>query len=383
MSNLELHRMTYAEVNISNLRNNIRVLKSLSKSDFFCPMVKSNGYGHGDKQVVKALIDEKIKTVGVALVEEAKRLRDYGFDDLEILVFGVIKEQAVDYLIANNITPVISQWHEFELFKNKNINKFPIHIKFNTGMNRLGFKSEEAEKIASYLKSNDKFELEGICTHFACGEDFGIEGGYSNMQFSQFDYTLQYFNGVKAHIYNSSSFFSCIDKDIDQNNMGARLGLAIYGCYPAVSNLNNKLSELAVLKPVMTLKSEVISYQIIKTGEKVSYGGAWEAQRPSVIGVVPIGYTDGYSRSYSNKGVMLYRGVEVPVVGKVCMDYTMVDLTSVLVDESGQPGEEIVLLGEQGDQGISLEYLAKKVNKIPYEIITTIGRRVPRKYVHN
>lgn len=375
--------MTFAEVHIPNLKHNIRVLKSLSKSDFFCPMVKSNGYGHGDKEVVQALIDEGVKTVGVALVEEAKRLRGYGFNDIEILVFGAIKERAIDYLIENRITPVITQWHELELFKRKKIKNFPVHIKFNTGMNRLGFKPEEAEKLSSFFQSNDQLKLDGIGTHFSCGEDFGIEGGYSNMQFSQFNYALKYFDEKKLHMYNSSAFFAGVDKAVDQQSIGARLGLAIYGCYPQVKDLKNKLEELAVLKPVMTLKSEVISYQKIKPGEKVSYGGYWEAKQPSVIGVVPIGYTDGYSQSYSNKGVMLFRGVEVPVVGKVCMDYTMVDLTSVLGDESGQPGEEIVLFGEQGSKKISLEYLAEKVDKIPYEIITTIGRRVPRKYLHN
>jgi len=383
LSNLELHRMTYAEVNIQNLKSNIKTLKNLSQSDFFCPMVKSNGYGHGDKEVVQALIDEGVKTVGVALVEEAKRLRDYGFNDIEILVFGAIKEGAIDFLINNKITPVISQWYEFDLFKNKNIKNFPIHIQFNTGMNRFGFKPDEAEKLSEFLNSNNLFQLAGVCTHLSCGEDFGIEDGYSSMQFLQFQRTLRYFNSQNIHMYNSSAFFSCLDKGLEQKSIGTRLGLAIYGCYPHVKNLKHKTTDLAELKSVMTLKSEVMSYQKLKPGERVSYGGDWTAQVPSMIGIVSIGYTDGYSRDYSNKGIMLFRGMEVPVVGKVCMDYTMVDLTSVLGNESGKPGEEIVLFGEQGNKKISLEYLAEKINKIPYEIITTIGRRVPRKYLHN
>ncbi len=375
----ELHRKTYAEVHIPNLKFNIDSLRSVVASDFFCPMVKSNAYGHGDYEVVKALIEKGVTIVGVALVEEALRLRGYGFSDLNILVFGSFKAPAVAAMVQHNITPVISQWCELEKFTKNNTHQYPVHIKFNTGMNRFGFMLSEALALSQYFKKQSALKLCGVATHFANGEDFGQPKGFSQKQMEKFLSLKKLFPEVTFHSMNSPALFASLDKAASQENMGVRPGLSVYGSYPSVSDAQTDLSAQVPLKPVMTLKSEVVAFHSLKAGDRVSYGGTWKADGPSVIGTIPIGYTDGYSRQFSNCGVVLYRGQLVPVVGKVCMDYIMVNLTSALGDKEGALGEEVILFG----QGLSVENLSGRADQIPYELMTTMGRRVPRKYIHN
>ncbi|MCB0422485.1 MAG: alanine racemase [Bdellovibrionales bacterium] len=394
----EILRRTFAEISLDNLRDNVRALKGLvPKKFFFCPMIKSNGYGHGDIEVMQVLQEEGVTQVGVALVEEGIHLRQNGFRHVDILVFGITGQHGERSMIEHNLTPVISSFHQIKELASlvpKEKSPYGVHIKFNTGMNRLGFEADEVKKVTDMLKEYPHLEVKGVCSHLSDGEDASFLDGRSSVQFRIFQKIATHFpKNVGLHIHNSAGFLGsvatndqCWGKSLNVSphlKWGVRPGIALYGVYPSLSPQD--LAQLEVqgvrLKPCMVLKSEVVKYHRLKRGQRVSYGGTWEAQRESVIGVVPIGYADGFGRNFSNKGQMLFRERRVPVVGTVCMDYVMIDLTEVLGDNFGSVGEEVVLFGKQGAAELSVDEVAKTADTIPYELLTCIGRRVPRQYV--
>ncbi len=366
-------RATHAEIRLSNLTHNFRYLRGLLKDhDFICPMIKANAYGHGDVECARALSKEGAHDLGVVLVEEGIRLREAGILG-SIFVFGTFHRDAAAEIIKYNLTPVISRMNDIRELEEQ----VPagvahaVHLKFNTGMNRLGFEQEEAGALADALKKSKRLRLTGICTHLLQGEDAFDSAGRSVAQIGEFEELSTHFDhrNLVLHALNSSGLCSQIFTGV-----GARPGISLYGAKPA---LNQKVN--LDLRPVMTLKSRVELVRQVKKGETVSYGGTWTAQRESVVGVVPYGYADGYPRHASNKSFMLVKGQKVPVVGIVCMDYTMLDLTDVKGDCLG---EEVVLIGKQGGQNYSAEELAEATGTISYEIFTRVSPRVPRVYLH-
>ena len=350
-----------------------------SSKQFFCPMVKSNAYGHGDIELTRVCEDVGVSGVGVALLEEGIRLRKAGIS-LDIFVFGPILDSAVTHLFDYQLTPVIGQWPELlAMEKLLGGREFSLHLKFNTGMNRLGFNPQESESLLSFFRKHPNLKLTGICTHLLQGDDIGKPESISDQQIQDFESIISYFSHFQpqVHLWNSSGWFAVQDlktKYSQSFHWGVRPGISIYGIQP----LENKFFQ--ELKPVMSIVSEIVTIQKVRKGETVSYGGMWQASKESLIGVVPIGYADGYSRSFSNRGEMLIGGSRVPIRGIVCMDYTMVDLTDLNIDPGRDLGKEVILLGEQSDQKITAEELAEMIDTIPYEIITCIGQRVPREF---
>lgn len=370
------YRHTFLEINLAHLRHNYLQLKNLvAPNAFFCPMVKANAYGHGDVEVARELAQLGCQWVGVGFIEEAIKLRDAGLD-LRILVMGLFEEEGANAILDYDLTPVLSDWRQIDslsrVVRARKREKIPIHIKFNTGMNRLGFDVKDAEKLHSLLSQQTSLQLEGLCTHLAQGEDAAEPHGRTQLQLEKFAQTTAFFaSDLYQHVWNCSGLINSPHRA----RLGARPGISIYGYLPDI----HSRSTIAV-RPVMSLKSQVIMYHQLRQGETVSYGGIWQAPHDSLIGVVPVGYGDGYPRSLSNKGVMLFRGRRVPVIGHVCMDYAMIDLSS-FNGQSLRPGEEVVIFGQQGNESIWLEELAKILNTISYELMTGIGERVPRKFV--
>jgi alanine racemase len=372
-----------AEINTQNLRHNYRLLKKIAAgNDFFCPMVKAYAYGHDDLVTVKTLIDEGCMFFGVALIEEGLRLRAADLAAKTILVFHPLQNSKdAQALIENHLTPVLSSWREIEILEALTRAPLTVHVKFNTGMNRLGFERREADKLKTFFQNHKHLRLTGVCTHFFNSEDWLSVEGHTRKQLTEFAALEKKFAGADIffHALNSSAMVANFCGDAPAP-YGSRPGIALYGIKPLVECVNaaqkQKYDEL-IFKPVMSIHSQIILTHELQRGERVSYGGRFVAEKDSLIGVVPIGYADGFFRHFSSKGVMLCDSRRVPVTGTVCMDFTMLNLTGLPQPETGWVGEGVTILGET----LQADELAQIIGTNSYEILTNISRRVPRVFV--
>ncbi|MEK2690055.1 alanine racemase [Bdellovibrio sp. GT3] len=384
-----MFRKTFAEINLDNLTHNIRVLQKAFPNRFLCPMVKANAYGHGDVKLALHLEKLGIQQLGVCLIEEGLLLRKSGVK-VEILVFRGFDEIGAKAIIDNNMTAVVSTWEQIEALEKVANKKVSVHVKFDTGMNRLGFRVEEAQKVFDRLNGHAKIEVKALCTHLYIGENAQEMDQTSAHQLQKLNKISEVFKSMNVfcHALNSSGILNLMEMDkkgsqdkshpLYMQNWGLRPGLMIYG----YSSLGHP--DVAGLKPVMNLKSVVNNFRQVKAGETVSYGAKWTAQRDSVIAVISIGYGDGYHRLLSNKSSVLFDGKNVPVVGTVCMDYLMVDVTDVVQGRALETfkNTEVVLFGaDQKGHVLSADELAHKAHTISYEMLTSVGERVPRVYV--
>ena len=390
---VRIHRRTYASVDLAAIQSNFRLLRdAIPQGAFVCPMVKADAYGHGDVAVARALRDAGALHLGVALIEEAVRLREKG-DRGSLLFFGVNDDESSQELLDRSITLVASEWHQLHslaaALKRNPLATAKAHVNFNTGMNRLGFSPDEGGKLRDWFAENPNLELEGLCTHLLQGEDAGEADGETARQLSAFAKALEAFRGVKvlAHVMNSAAVAGMWRKVLDESHfgesaksfwpIGSRPGIGIYGVQSGA-----KSGAKPPLKPALSFRSHIAALHRLQPGEATSYNARWRAQRSSLVGVVPAGYADGYFRNLTNKGQVLVRGKRAPVVGTVCMDYFMVDLTDVAGATGGEieAGEEVVMIGGQNGAVITAEEVAEWAGTIAYEILTRIGPRVPRVY---
>lgn len=384
------YRNTFAKINVSNYRHNIRVLKKIiGEKNYFCGMVKANAYGHGDVEISKALLNEGVTSLGVALIEEGVRLREAGIKNCKILVFCPHMDlDAVKVFLNYELTPVVSSWRSLIAVQQASLEKkISIHLKINTGMNRLGFAASEIMSICEFLRRHSNIILEGLCTHFLMGEDWGAESSQTKAQLHKFSQVCKAFSGTNVlfHAYNSAALVAgYCNKLLSTNQLGARPGLSLYGVKPKINFVNSEIQKLwseIDLKPVLSLHSEVALVQTVLRGEPISYEAKFICHRDSKIGVLPIGYADGFRRHFSNNSKVLLRDQIAPVVGTVCMDSTMIDLTNIVQNADDGIGQEAVLIGAQGGHQINVEELAEAIKTNAYEIFTGISERVPRVYI--
>ena len=389
------YRKTWAEIDLGKIRRNFsRFVQLFQPQTFICPMIKADAYGHGATEVAKALRLEGATHLGVSLLEEGLRLREAG-DTRDILTFGSFEgHESANAILAANLTPVVSQWQELESLTGLDFHparKTKIHLKFNTGMNRLGFTPADAPKLRDWIDHHPAFELEGIATHLQRGDDAGNPEGDSAAQLKSFTLVLRAFQGIQfqSHVYNSSASVNLAalraKKSAQEDHAhGARPGIGIYGITPT----NDANSDIG-LEPAMRWISHLVDVRSVPVDETVSYGATWKAKRASVIGVVPAGYADGVYRILSNRGSVLCRGQRAPIVGIVCMDLFMVDLTDIVTKTGAVVrGEEIIMIGEQAGQEdrsgakgtIHASEIADLAHTIPYEVLTRVSQRVPRIY---
>ena len=354
--------------NLHQLQNHLK-----GKSQVLA-VVKANAYGHGILPVSLALEKAGVKNFGVAFVSEGIELRGGGIQG-SILIMGGIMPQDVSSLVEHRLKPVIFHDDHLTWLSALGENKaepIPVHIKVDTGMGRLGLSPEEVRSYIRRLNDIKGIHLEGVMTHFA-DEDL------RNSRLA--DNQIDLFKGV-LRILTEEGF---LVPQIHMANTGALLsredtwwnlvrpGLALYGYTPSRS-----LGSVLPIRPVMTLKSQVTHLRKVPAGTSISYGSTFVTQRESVIGVIPIGYADGYSRELSNRGEVLIKGRRAPILGRVCMDMMVVDLTGI--PDVGLT-EEVVLIGSQGKEAITAVELAERANTIPYEILSAIGSRIPRIYI--
>jgi alanine racemase len=368
---MPLFRPTICEIDLSALRHNFRELKKKAEGRQILSLVKANAYGHGSVAVSRVLVSEGVSCLGVASVEEGMELRRAGVG-VPILCLGGSLGAGASDLLEYGLTPVVFNEEGIRFLQQShpgNDRPLEVHLKVDTGMGRLGILPEDLEGVLSLLHGSPALKLQGVMTHLARADE--SEEGPTEEQRKVFLGMEKKVRGAgfQVPIFHLANSAALIDGKLDETSL-VRPGIALYGAYP-----HPRFQDKIDLRPVMTWKSEIISLKDVPVGTPVSYGGTFVTRRRSRIAVMPVGYADGYSRLFSNRGEVLVRGVRVPVAGRVCMDLTMLDVTDL--PEVGL-GDEVVLIGSQGQSSIRAEELADKIGTISYEIFCAVSSRVPR-----
>jgi alanine racemase len=383
-------RPTRAEVNLAHLRHNLRVIErslgegsAAGRSAKIWGVLKADAYGHGAPAVARTLERAGISGLCVALLEEAVELRAAGIR-VPILVMGGYygtRHDGLDELLANDLVPVvydagqIERIAAFARFETKT--QVPVHLKVDTGMGRLGASGRELDAVIEALLRHPEVRLDGLMTHFACSDAADLETTRSQLR--AFDAIARRtaeagLSPRTRHAANSAALLRLPEARLDV----VRPGIALFGYDGSVEAGRMTAGEL---KPVMRVRSEVVAVREIPSGERIGYGHTWQASRPSIIATVPMGYADGLSRLLSNRGHALVRGRRAPIAGTISMDLTMLDVTDI---PDARLGDEVVFLGAQegllGRDCISAAEIAAASGTIPWEVLTSISRRVPRFY---
>lgn len=366
-----------AEVNTGAIRHNYReIRKIIPKDTEIMGIVKADGYGHGAVEVASILQEEGVNSLAVAIAKEGEELRLEGVT-LPILVLGYTPPADIERLIQNDLTQTVFSYEMAQYISDeasklgKTVN---VHIKVDTGMGRIGFLSdpqsiEEVRKIAELPNIN----VEGIFTHFSSADEEDAE--YTKEQWSRFMGFLKELHevGIEIPIIHAANSAATMSYTYTHLNV-VRPGIILYGYYPS-EYLEGKEIEL---QPAMTLKTQVVHVKELPDGHYIGYGRKFCTTQKTKIATIPIGYADGYSRRLSGKGRVLIRGQYAEIVGNICMDQFMVDVTHI---PDVVVGDEVVVFGKQGNQEITIEELAHLTDTINYEIICMIGKRVPRRYI--
>lgn len=371
-------RPTQAYIDLDALAFNFHSSKKfIGEGIKIMAVVKADAYGHGAARCAKRLEDEGVDWFGVALPEEGVELRNAGIET-PILCLGSFWHGQEDALISHDLMPVI-----FQLDKAASLNRsaekrkleLSIHVKIDTGMGRIGVRLEEVEKFADDLKKFDHLKLEGVMTHFASADDLS-ENDFTKLQIERFQTAVKIFEdkGFQPIYKDLANSPGAIGHPDARGNM-VRLGGVLYGLGGDV--LPKEIAK-PKLKPVLSLHTKIMQLKKISKGETLGYGRAFTAERESLIATIPIGYQDGYSRLLSNNANVIVNGFLAPVVGRISMDWTIVDVTDV---ENANVDDEVILIGESGGQQITTEELAMRTGTISYEITCGINLRVPRHYL--
>jgi len=381
---METWRRTWAEIDLDCLRFNYnQIRKSVSDDAQICCVVKANGYGHNALKIAKELTALGASWFAVSNIEEALQLR-YGGIDASVLILGYTPLNCATLLAENGISQCVYSYEYAEGLSaaNKSDKSIKIHIKLDTGMGRIGFSALDGEKTLDSVEeiykacTLDGLEAEGIFTHFAISD--GGESGreYTSLQYERFCEIISKLSdrGISfeyRHCANSAAAFDYPEFKMDM----VRAGIVLYGLSPS-----GDVRNLPKLKPVMSLKSVISFVKEIEAGTALSYGCDFVAQRKMKIATVPIGYADGYLRNnYFGGGRVIVSGKEAAIVGRVCMDQMMIDVSEL---DSVNMGDEVVLFGGE-NASVSADTLAKINGTINYEIVCAVGERVPRVFKEN
>lgn len=367
-------------INLKNLENNINFIKSLKsvKNKTIIAIIKSDAYGHGLIEVAETLFKNGINFFGVIEVEEAKSILKNIPNAKLLMLNGVPEGDLAEAVELNLRISVISlDYLKMLLNEAKKFNKpVNIHIKFDSGMNRVGLDDEEINSAITIIKENKRYiNAEGLFSHFSSA---GNDIDYTNFQINNYKKIITLFNSVGihpsyTHISASSSLLN--DKITDDYSNAVRPGISIYGINP---NLNSQEYYRADINPLMTLKSRIIQIKKVKKGEFISYNNTYKASNDMVIAIVSAGYNNGIPRLLSNKGRFSINGKFAPITGVVTMNMTMVDITKI---EGVKPGTEVIITGKNGSNEITLEEIAEAAQTIPYEICLNLGKSNKRIYI--
>ena len=368
------YRPTVAEVSLDALAHNIRAFRAnLPPGTRILASVKANAYGHGAVETAREAVAAGADYLGVAFLDEALQLRRAQIR-APILVLGYTPAAGLAAAREHDITVTVWRHDILDAAANlpENGKKLKVHIKIDTGMGRIGvLPGPEAESLLEKAFRLPQLEVEGLYTHYARADE--KDKSYTDMQITRFAGVVEYVrkSGMPIPIIHQGNSAAGIDLPRHVGGM-LRLGIGMYGLYPS-----EEVNRLAVkLEPVMTLKTEIVHVKRLGPGEGISYGTRYFTKAAETIATLPVGYADGFSRMLSGKAEVLIRGRRYPVVGTICMDQCMVRLE----DDALEPGEEVVLIGRQGDEVITAEEVAAKLGTINYEVTCMVAARVPRVY---
>ncbi|OGY43286.1 MAG: alanine racemase [Candidatus Buchananbacteria bacterium RIFCSPLOWO2_01_FULL_39_33] len=376
-----MNDLVWLEIKKENLISNIKTLKNLAGSKvLISPCVKANAYGHGLIETAKIFISAGADWLSVNSIEEAKKIRDVGINR-PILVIGYVAESELEKILDWDLKIFISNFDYAEKLSmtGKIKNKIAkVHLKIDTGMHRYGVLMAEAEELAKKIKKLPHITIEGLATHFATSDE-PLNLSYFNRQLENFKEIVPKIknlvgNDLIIHCDKSASLLLCRHGLADL----VRPGIAAYGYYPSQDVAKLAQEKNIILRPALSFKTKIGQIKKIPENSCVGYGCTCYTKRPTVLATIPVGYYDGYDRKLSNQGYVLVNGQKAPILGRVCMNITIIDIT-----DCGQviEGDEVVLIGEQGQENITVEQIANWAKTINYEVITRLRESLPRYYI--
>ncbi len=373
---MKLYDRVYETVNLDAVRHNMEAMEAnLKEGTRMIGVVKSDGYGHGAVPIAWA-IDPYVWGYAVATVEEGVILRKHGIRK-PILVLGVVPREGYGILVEYEITSAVFQLKRAEHLSSlavKEGKKAVVHLVVDTGMSRIGYPvTEAAAEEAAKICSLPGIEVEGLFTHFAKADERDKEATDNQIEKYMKFVKMLTDRGITIPVLHCSNSAGILDLP-KANFHAVRAGISLYGIYPSEEVDRNAVR----LEPAMELKSFISYVKTIEAGTNVSYGGTFTADREMTVATIPVGYGDGYPRNLSGKGEVLIRGQRAKILGRVCMDQFMVDVTGI---QGAEEEDEVVLIGRQGKEEITVEELARVGGGFHYEIVCGIGKRVPRIYI--
>jgi alanine racemase len=376
--------LIWAEIDLTAIAHNVRNLRHITHSNAqLMVAVKANGYGHGAVQVARTALQNGADQLGVARLQEGVELRQAGIG-APILIMGYTPANSTQSLLDQNLMPTLYGLENAKTMSDAvtaQHQTMACHIKVDSGMGRLGIpcdalrlddSADTAEEIMA-IAQLPGLELAGVFTHFATAD--AADKSFAKKQFSRYqrllaDLDAAGLNIPLRHAANSGAIINLPETHLDM----VRAGISVYGLYPSTEVDPNRID----LRPALQLKAKIINLKQVPAGTKISYGGTFETSTPTTIATIPAGYGDGYSRLLSNRGHMLVHGIKAPIVGRVCMDLTMLDVGHI---DFVEVEDEVVLIGRQGNDVISADDIANQLDTINYEVVTSLMARVPRVYM--
>jgi len=370
---------TWVEINLDAIANNVKNIKELiGEKKELMAVAKGNAYGHDVLETSLVVLKNGASRLAVARIEEGILLRKTGIT-VPILVLGLTLKQQTELLVSYNITPTVSEYEMIEKLSESALKEdkiVKVHLKVDTGMGRIGFFPNRILNFIKKVKVLKNVEIEGIFTHFSVADE--KDKSYTEKQFGKFMEVLNHLEkeGIEIpikHVSNSAALLDLTHMWLDL----VRSGISVYGLYPS-----REVQKTVKLIPAHSFKTRIVFLKELPAGECISYGRTYTTkQKRTVVASLPVGYADGYNRLLSNQGEVLIRGRRFPVIGRICMDQTMIDVTNLPQVEIG---DEVVLWGRQGQEEIAVEEIADKIKTINYEVVHMPDKkRVPKLFIKN
>ena len=369
-------RPAWLEINLDNYEHNIKLIKGLlCKKTLLTAVVKADAYGHGAVDISKKALESGADRLAVAVLDEAEELRKSDLPKIPILILGWTPKEQYERVIEHNLIQTVYDYQDVLALNEaaeKMNRKAKIHIKIDTGMSRLGIKPEQGIEFVKKVNELSNIIIEGIYTHFSSADENNKE--FTFQQFNIFKDLISKLkeSGISIPIKHAANSAAIIDMPELQMDM-VRAGIISYGLWPS-----NEVKRKIDLKAVMSLKSRLAYVKTVEEGTPISYGRTYVTEKKSRVGTIPLGYADGYSRLLSSDFEVIVKGKKVPIIGRICMDQFMVDLSGI---NSVEKGDVVTLLGEDNGEVITADEMAEKLNTINYEVVSSFTKRLPRVYI--